>query len=116
MKSVLRLRIDGLINDLHNAHDPDTWWDYLGLAGQAAEGPSLHLWRRVLAGIYAEAEEHIEGLEDARDSLDAGSHTEAETWALFEKVAVKSEYVFRECLELIGGLALRARLVNSSIG
>ena len=108
MNRLLNARIEALITLLEDADDSDMWWRQLDLQNQ--EGFSEDIWRRVLISIHEEAGDLIDQLEDGRDLLGKGDEPGA--WRIYATGLQHSESVFRECLELLGGLALRARLTN----
>jgi hypothetical protein len=100
--TVLQLRMEALAQHLIEARDPNTWLGSLQLSQQ----PDRNLWLKAVEAIGQEAEEL---LDDLREAMGKDSHTE-KLWNTYFQIHERSHEIFRESLELLGGLALKDRI------
>lgn len=105
-KTVLELRMDALARHLDEAKDPYGWIGQLSLDTL----PEGNLWITAVKAIQDEAEAQRLLLQQERDSLANGSHSKHDAWRTYGAVRRKSDEIFREFLDLLGGLALRDRI------
>jgi len=104
--TVLQLRMEALAQHLREARDPNTWLGSLQLSLK----PDQNLWLVAVDSIVKEAENLLDDLQKAMDAtLDEDSSAE-KNWNTYFHIHERSNDIFRECLELLGGLALRDRI------
>ena len=108
--TVLDVRLASIERHLELAQDPRTWLSKMKPDGAVEES----LWVFAFEKIQDEAGDLEEEIEDLRARL-SGDLTEEEAWPSYQKVRARSELVFRECLDLLGGLALRDRSTDDQI-
>ena len=106
--TVLQLRMEALARHLMDAADPNTWIGTL----QLTQKPDMNLWQKAVEGIGKEAENLLSDLQAVMASSgDPGGTADAEKqWGTYFHIYQRSHEIFRESLELLGGLALRDRL------
>ncbi len=73
------------------------------------------LWAATIDVIHQGAMDQIEALKEISQELASESITEQDAWSRFYDVRTASEVIFRECIELLGGLALRDRFTDDHI-
>ncbi|MGY5893007.1 hypothetical protein [Blastococcus deserti] len=109
---MLQLRIEALGQHLDQAQDPSVWKQQLELEKFNVDN---QLWDIAVEYIHSEATD----LKDRLDNLDAALRenktSERSGWAEYARLQTASEEVFRECLDLLGGLALRDRFQDERI-
>jgi hypothetical protein len=106
--SVFRLRVEGLIRHLEEAQDPNRWLGSLELSRR----PEQNLWLKAVEGIGKEAEGLLVDLRKCVAQLPEGAMPTPDDWQLYFTTQARSEEIFRESLELLGGLALRDRMTD----
>lgn len=111
-RSMLQLRMQALERHLRDAEDPSTWKDTLALENFFVDDV---LWVVATGKIHEEAMSQLKDIEDTMHDLDRGECTEEHAWRQYVKIQRRSEHIFRECLELLGGLALRDRITDEHI-
>jgi hypothetical protein len=111
-RTMLQLRIDALSQHLDQAEDPSGWKQLLELPKFNVDDK---LWLFAIEKIHAEAAELKEELATLNQELQGNGKTESEGWAAYARVQAASEDIFRECLDLLGGLALRDRIQDERI-
>jgi hypothetical protein len=111
-RSMLQLRMQALARHLEDAEDPSTWKDTLALENFFVDD---ELWIVATGKIHEEAMSQLKDIEDTMSDLDRGECTEEQAWRQYVKIQRRSEHIFRECLELLGGLALRDRITDEHI-
>jgi hypothetical protein len=111
-RTMLQLRIEALGKHLELAQDPSVWRRSLHL-------PSFNvndrMWYVAVEKIHVEAESLRSYLEVLGDEIQAGQVTERDGWLRYARVQRASKEIFRECLDLLGGLALRDRITEEQI-
>ena len=93
--TVFQLRMEALAQHLEEAKDPDTWLGSLQLSSLRLD---KNLWLKAVEDIVKEAENLLADLRKAMD------------WDTYFQIYERSHEIFRESLELLGGLALRDRI------
>ena len=93
--TVFQLRMEALTEHLEEAKNPDTWLDSLQLSSLKLD---KNLWLKAVEDIVREAENLLADLRKAMD------------WGTYFEIYERSHEIFRESLELLGGLALRDRI------
>src|SRR3712207_220820 len=111
-RTMLQLRMESLSRHLDQAQDPSVWKQRLALTQFNVDG---ELWDIAVEKVHQEALELKEQLDTLDEQLGAHEISEQEGWATYAQVQAKSEGVFRECLDLLGGLALRDRIEDERI-
>jgi hypothetical protein len=112
-KSLLHLRMQALSQHLKDIRDPRIWLDHLDLA----HPPERNMWLTAVRGIGREADNVLSELDKAMASL-AGPDGEAavsDAWSCYSESIRRSEEIFRDCMELLGGIALRDRLTDEFV-
>ncbi len=111
-RTMLQVRIDALCHHLEQAQHPDTWKKKLVLnAFDVDDG----LWDNAVEEVYNVAGALHRRLDVVQHQVISEEITELEGWRRYERVHAASEEVFRECLDLLGGLALRDRIHEERI-
>jgi hypothetical protein len=112
VRTMLQLRIEALGQHLEQAQDPSVWRQSLHL-------PSFNvndrMWYVAVEKIHVEAESLRTYLVGLGDELQAGHVSERDGWLRYARVQRASREIFRECLDLLGGLALRDRIKEERI-
>lgn len=104
--TVLQLRMEALAHHLKEAQDPEILLSCL----QIDRKPDKNSWFMAEAAIEREAETLLADLQKTMDlHLTGYPHTE-EIWSRYFQIYERSLEIFRENLELLGGLALRDRI------
>ena len=104
--TVLRLRMEALAQHLREAGDPSFWLDNLRLSPM----PDRDLWRKAVEAIGQEAQNlRADLLADMESATDDAQDAEKQ-WENYFRIYERSQEIFRESLELLGGLALRDRI------
>ncbi len=114
---VLWARLDVLEESLRGAQDPSTWKKQLDLQNvEVAE----EVWKSAIMDIRRQATMQLDEVGWIRQVLEG--HPAAndprsgfDPWARYTSVYAMSQQIFRACLELIGGLALRDKLLDERI-
>jgi hypothetical protein len=109
---MLQVRIEALSQHLEQAQDPSVWKQTLDLPLFNVDD---RLWNLAVEKIHIEAGELRQTLEVLSVRLYAGEISEPDGWRRYARVQASSEDVFRECLDLLGGLALRDRIQRERI-
>jgi hypothetical protein len=104
---MLQVRMDALRVHLENAQDPLTWkqslkLDYFNVHGE--------LWNSAVEEVRSAAGTQAKKLSNLNDQLAANEISSSGAWLSFEDIRVRSDEIFRECVELLGGLALRDQM------
>ena len=97
--TVLQLRMEALAQHLMEAQYLNTWLSSL----QLNQKPDTNLWLKAVEAIEKEAEDMLADLQGA---MGEDSPTE-KIWNTYFHIYERSHEIFRESLELLGGLALR---------
>jgi hypothetical protein len=108
--TVLDIRLASIERHLELAQDPRTWLSKMKPDGAVAE----NLWEFAFEKIQDEAGDLEVEIEELRKRL-SEDLTEERAWPSYQKILARSELVFRECLDLLGGLALRDRSTDDQI-
>jgi hypothetical protein len=103
--------MESLINHLVEAQDPDSWLGSLDLSRK----PDANLWLKAVEAISKEADDLLVDLRKSMAQLPDDPVPAVEAWELYFRTQARSEEIFRECLELLGGLALRDRMVEEYV-
>ncbi|MEP6851747.1 MAG: hypothetical protein ABJA87_03700 [bacterium] len=111
-RNMLQLRIEALTQHLSQAQDPSVWRQTLDLPKFNVDDL---LWDLAVEKIHAEAGAQLQRLEQLATRLRDGKVTEHEGWRQYSRIQAASDEVFRECLDLLGGLALRDRIQDEHI-
>ena len=109
---MLQLRIEALSHHLEQAQHPDAWKQKLELNTFDVDDD---LWDNAVEEIYNVAHGLHTRLREVERQLDAEEISQRQAWRRYELIHVASEDVFRECLDLLGGLALRDRIQDERI-
>jgi hypothetical protein len=107
---VLDLRLASIERCLELAQDPRIWFSKMKPDGAVAE----NLWEFAFEKIQDEAGDLELEIEELRRRL-SEELTEERAWPSYQKILARSELVFSECLDLLGGLALRDRSTDDQI-
>jgi hypothetical protein len=108
--TVLDVRLASIERHLELAQDPRTWLSKMKPDGAVQE----NLWEFAFEKIQDEAGDLELEIEELRRRL-SEDLTEEKAWPVYQKILARSELVFRECLDLLGGLALRDRSTDDQI-
>jgi hypothetical protein len=111
-RTMLQLRIEALRQHLEKAQDSSVWKQTLELPKFDVED---RLWYMAVEKIHSEARQLRQTLCDLGVKVDSGALDEREGWRRYTSVQSASEEVFRECLDLLGGLALRDRILKEHV-
>lgn len=103
--TMLQLRMEALAQHLKE-QDPETLLSCLNIEPK----PDKNSWFMAEAAIGREAETLLADLQKAMDSYLAGASRTEEIWDRYFQIYERSLEIFRENLELLGGLALRDRI------
>jgi hypothetical protein len=103
--------MDALSRHLEGARDPDKWLSTLDLR----ERPEANLWLNAVQAICLEAEDLLDGLRKAMIDPPVDSEADAAAWQTYFRTQSRSDEIFRECLALLGGLALRDRITDEFV-
>lgn len=111
--SLLYLRMEALSQHLKDVRDPGVWLEHLNLA----HPPEQNLWLTAVRGIGREADDLLSGLGKAMAALTEpdGDAAVADAWSCYIDSVRRSEEIFRDCMELLGGIALRDRLTDEFV-
>jgi hypothetical protein len=104
--TLLQLRMEALAQHLMEAQDPNTWLGSL----QLSQKPDQNLWLKAVEAIGKEAENLLADLQKAMDATTGDDSSAEKTWNTYFHIYERSHEIFREFLELLGGLALRDRI------
>lgn len=105
--TVLQLRLEALAGHLDMARNPFGWFDMLELKSWR---PEEHPWRSAVEMVQSEAQRARWSLNAEIAGLEDGTRSEQDAWRTYAEVKQKSDAIFREFMDLLGGLALRDRL------
>jgi hypothetical protein len=111
-RSMLELRIEALKRHLEQALDPSVWKQTLVLPMFNVDDL---LWDLAVDKIHVEAGAQLDRLEHLGARLRDGLLDDKQGWKEYSRVQVASDVIFRECLDLLGGLALRDRIQDEHI-
>lgn len=111
MDLILSDRLSALEQSLARARDPSSWKAQLDLHNVEVEDG---IWNRAIMDIREEAGRISDELADIQRQVSAGSGGSAE-WQRYNELFRASRALCRDSLELIGGLALRDKLLNTEI-
>lgn len=109
--TILDIRLANIERHLEQAQDERTWLSKMKVNGVVAE----NLWSFAFERIQDEAGEIETEIEKLRRRLASGATNERAAWPSYQLLRTRSELVFRECLDLLGGLALRDRSTDDQI-
>jgi len=101
--TVLKLRMEALAQHLREAQDPSIWLGSLQLSPM----PDKNLWFKAVEAIQREADSLLADLEA---DLESPTDDAEKLWKDYFRIYERSHEIFRESLELLGGLALRDRI------
>lgn len=105
--TVLQLRLEALAGHLDMARNPFGWFNMLELKSWR---PDEYPWRSAVEMLQSEAQRARWSLNAEIIGLEDGTRSEQEAWRTYAEVKQKSDAIFREFMDLLGGLALRDRL------
>jgi len=111
MDSMFELRLMALEQSLSRAKDPSGWKDRLQLHNVWFEE---RIWDWVIMDIKREVDRLLREVDGIRHEKDVSGNS-AEGWRRYNEVHRASQELFRDCIELIGGLALRDKLLDGEI-
>lgn len=111
-RTMLQLRIEALSRHLEAAQDPSVWKQTLDLPKFNVDDT---LWDLAVDKIHVEAGAQLQRLERLDARLREDRLEEHDAWLEYSRVQSASDEVFRECLDLLGGLALRDRIQDEHI-
>jgi hypothetical protein len=106
-RTMLQVRMQALARHLEEAQDPSNWKENLDLQNVVVDED---LWMIAIERIREEATAQHDAIKALITEVSADSHGDEQAWRLYTKIQADSEQIFRECLELLGGLALRDRI------
>jgi hypothetical protein len=109
---MLQLRMQALERHLQEAQDPSRWKDNLILEKFVVDE---ELWLIAIEKIHDEAMKRHGAIKTLIKEVAEGTCEEAPAWRRYTTIQAESEDIFRECLELLGGLALRDRINDEHI-
>lgn len=73
-------------------------------------------WKNAFESIHDESQDEIDKIRELRDQLDGtGGLDLSEGWRQLAAIQKESERIFRECLDLLGGLVFRDRKLDDDI-
>jgi hypothetical protein len=124
-ETILNVRIDVLEQNLMRHEDPSSW-DEQSPTGLPLRLPNVRVEREVLEefgkAIRRQVIAQLKSLEEIRNSLKAkpkervaAEQVLEKAWKDYTRVYEKSQEIFRECLEFLGGLAFRDQKWDESI-
>lgn len=102
--TVLQLRMEALAKQLMEAQNPTTWLSSLQLSSLKLD---KNLWFKAVEAIEKDAENLRVDLQKAMDSYIAKESDTEKIWDTYLQIYERSHDIFRESLQLLGGLALR---------
>lgn len=108
---ILADRLAALEQSLARAKDPSTWKAKLDLHNVEVED---RIWNLAIMDIRREAGRIIDALTTIKGAVSAGTSGPAE-WRQYIELRQASQDLCRDSLELIGGLALRDKLLDQEI-
>lgn len=111
-RNMLQLRIEALGRHLEQALDPSVWKQTLYLPEFNVDDL---LWDLAVDKIHVEAGAQLQRLQHLGARLREGLLEEKQGWREYSRVQAASDEIFRECLDLLGGLALRDRIQDEHI-
>jgi hypothetical protein len=111
-RTMLQLRMQALERHLREAQDPSRWKDNLVLERFVVDE---ELWLIAIEKIHEEAMTRHDAIKELINEVAQGACTEPHAWQRYTTIQAESEDIFRECLELLGGLALRDRINDEHI-
>jgi hypothetical protein len=111
-RNMLHLRIEALGRHLDQALDPSVWKQTLYLPLFNVDDL---LWDLAVDKIHIEAGAQLQRLQHLVMQLRDGRLDESQGWREYSRVQAASDEIFRECLDLLGGLALRDRIQEEHI-
>jgi hypothetical protein len=103
---MLQVRMQALERHLEEAEDPSKWKENLDLQNVVVDE---ELWMIAIEKIHDEATAQHDAIKTLIQQVTEGSCDEEQAWSQYTTIQADSEQIFRECLELLGGLALRDR-------
>lgn len=105
---ILTARLDALKQYLKHAEKPSSWREKLNL--QHVEVVDEEIWTGLDMTIGKQVETLLKHLQNIHGKQDL-----REAWQDYAKAYEHSQEIFRECLEFLGGLAFRDKLLDESI-
>lgn len=111
MDPILEDRLSALEQSLARAKDPSNWKAKLDLHNVEVED---RIWNLAIMDIRREASRIIDELDDIKRQVHAGNSGSAE-WQRYNEIHQASQELCRDSLELVGGLALRDKLLDQEI-
>jgi hypothetical protein len=115
MTTILDVRLASLERHLEEAQDPSGWLLKIKAKDSDPDVVPENLWFFAFDKIQEVVRDLEEEIEDVRGQLRTGDLSEEEAWPRYQRVRARSGTVFRECLDLLGGLALRDRATDDQI-
>jgi hypothetical protein len=109
---MLQLRMQALERQLLEAQDPSKWKDDLDLQNFVVDES---LWYIAVEEIAHAAMAQGDAIKAVMNDAAEGRCDEETAWRRYTKIQAESEDIFRECLELLGGLALRDRINDEHV-
>lgn len=113
--TILDVRLANLERHLEEAQDPAGWLLKMKVKATDPDVVAENLWIFAFEKIQEVVQDLEEEIEEVRRQLAAGTLTEEQAWPRYQRVRARSATVFRECLDLLGGLALRDRATDDQI-
>jgi hypothetical protein len=111
-RNMLQLRIEALSRHLMQAQDPVVWKQTLDLPKFNVDDL---LWDLAVDKIHLEAGAQLQQLKHLGKRLRDGKLDETQGWREYSRIQGASDEILRECLDLLGGLALRDRIQEERI-
>ena len=108
---ILADRLTALAQSLQGAGDPSSWKAKLDLHNVEVED---RIWDLAIMDIKREVSRISSVLTGVQDRVRTGNSGSAE-WQTYSEIHRASQELFRDSLELIGGLALRDKLLDQEI-
>jgi hypothetical protein len=112
MDMILADRLSVLEQNLERAKDPSSWKEKLDLQHVKFEDK---IWNLAIMDIKREFNRICSELAQLQSQLSAGCATGPAEWRRYTNIYLASQELFRDSLELIGGLALREKLLDQDI-
>jgi len=110
-RSILEDRLSVLEQSLNRVKDPSSWKTRLDLHNVEVED---RIWNRVVMDILREVDRISTQLTVVKNQVSAGN-SDPTHWRQYNQIYWASQELFRDSLELFGGLALRDKLLDTEI-
>jgi hypothetical protein len=111
-RTMLQVRLQALERHIQEAQDPSKWKDTLALERFVVDDK---LWNIAIENIHDEAMAQHDAIKKLMRDLAEGKTKESLAWRRYTRIQADSEQIFRECRELLGGLALRDRINEEQV-